>query len=63
MTQADATLDFCRKAYEKGRGGNVQAAIKAAEKKSVKVLMYCAPCETEQPSVAKYCCVCGSKNK
>jgi len=63
MTKADATIEFCRKAYEKGRGGNVQGAIKAAEQKSVKVLMYCSPCDAEQPSVAKYCCVCGCKNK
>lgn len=63
MTKADATIEFCRKALDKGRGGNVQAAINAAEKKSVKELRYCAGCEEEQPSIAKYCCVCGLKNK
>ncbi|HUT86358.1 MAG TPA: hypothetical protein VMW66_05960 [Elusimicrobiales bacterium] len=63
MTQTEATIEFCRKALDKGRGGNVQAAIKAAEKMKVKELRYCVGCEVENPSIAKYCCVCGSKNK
>lgn len=63
MNKADATIEFCRKALDKGRGGNVQGAIKAAEKRGVKELRYCAGCDIEQPSIAKYCCVCGSKNK
>lgn len=63
MSRAEATLEFCKKAYDKGRGGNVQGAINASIKQKVKTLAYCNGCMAEQPSIAKYCCVCGSKNK
>jgi hypothetical protein len=63
MSKTNQILNACNKAYNKGRGGNVQAAINEATKRSVKTLAYCSPCEAEQPTIAKYCCVCGSKNK
>lgn len=64
MSKTKQILKACEKAYNKGRGGKVQDAINVAVKKfSVKVLAYCTPCEVEQPSIAKYCCVCGCKNK
>jgi len=60
MSKANKIIKACEKAYEKS---GVQGAIDVAKKFKVKVLNFCSPCDAEQPSVAKYCCVCGSKNK
>jgi len=60
MSKADKIIKACEKAYEKS---GVQGAIDEAKKFKVKVLNFCSPCNEEQPSIAKYCCVCGSKNK
>lgn len=60
MATTKSILNSCAKAYEKS---GVQGAIDKAAKLSVKVMRFCSPCDAEQPSVAKYCCVCGHKNK
>jgi hypothetical protein len=58
--KATAVLKACEKAYEKS---GVQGAIDEATKHKVKSYFRCTPCDATQPSIAGYCCVCGSRNK
>ena len=60
MKSANTILKSCEKAYEKS---GVQGAIDVATKHKVKSNSRCTPCDAEQPSIAGYCCVCGSRNK
>lgn len=53
-------LKSCEDAYNKS---GVQGAIDEAKRQKVKTYKRCVPCDAEQPMVASYCCVCGSKNK
>jgi hypothetical protein len=59
MKKTSVILKSCEKAYEKF---GVQGAIDEAEKQSVKSYKRCSPCDANQPSIAGYCCVCGSRN-
>ena len=59
MKSTTAILKSCEKAYNKT---GVQGAIDMASKHSVKTYKVCTPCNAEQPSIAGYCCVCGSRN-
>jgi hypothetical protein len=53
-------LKACEKSYTQS---GVQGAIDTATKHKVKVYAHCSPCDAEQPSIAGWCCVCGSHNK
>jgi len=57
--KATAILKACEKSYTKS---GVQGAIDTATKHSVKSYKRCVPCDAEQPTIAGYCCVCGSRN-
>ncbi len=62
----------CLKAYNSGKGGNVQAAIKIAEKHGFNTYRHCSSCEATMPVVTKRriisnisievssCLICGS---
>lgn len=60
MNHTKRVLKACEQSYEKF---GVQGAIDEATKQNVKTYKHCAPCDAEQPSIAGYCCVCGSRNK
>lgn len=58
--RANKVMKACEKAYDKL---GVQGAIDTAQKMGVKLYAYCVPCESDQPSIEKYCCVCGSHSE
>lgn len=49
MSKGKNVLQACQEAYNKGRGGNVQAAIKVAESRGYNDYRYCTGCDASMP--------------
>lgn len=49
MKQGKNVYQACQEAYNKGRGGNVQAAIKVAESRGYNDYRYCNGCDAQMP--------------